>query len=122
MARYEVQGLYGDDPRDWDRIVTEDTRREALEMLAAYDRNEPGVPHRIKKVKEIDPDAVVTYRIVRMFESDDFDKEVLKRGLTLEEAQEYCNGPETSSKTATGVLEVELTERVGPWFDGYEQE
>jgi hypothetical protein len=120
MPKFEVQGLYSD--RKWDYIVSEDTREEAEETLADYDRNEPGVRHRIKKVDDVDPDVEVTYKIVRNFEDDDLDKEVIKRGLTLEEAQAHCEDPETSSSTATGVLEVELTERVGRWFDGYTAE
>lgn len=47
---------------------------------------------------------------------------VLQEGVTLEEAQEHCNDPETSSSTATSPEAVERTETFGPWFDGYEQE
>jgi hypothetical protein len=122
MAKFDVQGLYGDDPRGWDHIVTENTKQEALETLAAYDRNEPGVPHRVKRVADVDADAPVTYRIRRNYADDGIESEVLKRGLTLEEAQAHCSDPETSSRTATGVLEVELTQRVGTWFDSYSKE
>lgn len=46
-----------------------------------------------------------TYKIVR-FKFDD-DSEVIKRGLTLEEAQKHCNDDATHGDG---------------WFDGYESE
>jgi hypothetical protein len=63
-----------------------------------------------------------TYKIVRFYQSDDWDTEVIKTGLTLEQAQAYCSDPETSSSTATGAAEVARTEKVGPWFCGYTDE
>lgn len=63
-----------------------------------------------------------TYKITRMYYSDDHDTQVIKRGLTLEEAQAWCNDPETSSSTATSPAAVARTERCGPWFDGYTNE
>lgn len=47
---------------------------------------------------------------------------LLKTGLTLEEAQAHCADPETSSRTCTGDVLREHTERNGPWFDSYEAE
>ena len=56
-----------------------------------------------------------TYKVVRQwFEGG---TRVIKRGLTLEEAQEWCRDPETSSSTAKN---PNLSR--GPWFDGYEEE
>jgi hypothetical protein len=49
-----------------------------------------------------------TYKIVRFYR-DDIPSEVIRTGLTLEEAQEHCNDPRTSN----------LEEG---WFDGYESE
>jgi len=64
-----------------------------------------------------------TYRIVRgYFHSDRWPREVIATGLTLEEAQEHCRDPQTSSSTATDEDAVRRTEERGPWFDGYEEE
>ena len=47
----------------------------------------------------------MTYRIVRFkFQSE---KEILQEGVSLEEAQEHCNSPESHGEG---------------WFDGYERE
>ena len=57
---------------------------------------------------------MTTYKIIRFrFEGDD---RVIKRGLTLEEAQEHCRDPETSGSTCS-----DMRER-GQWFDGYAEE
>ena len=55
-----------------------------------------------------------TYSITRHY----FNKEnkTTQTGLTLEEAREHCNDPETSSHTASDPCES------GRWFDGYEEE
>lgn len=63
-----------------------------------------------------------TYRIVRFYKDPDIPREVVARGLTLEQAQAHCNDPETSSSTATGEHAKERTARKGAWFDGYEDE
>jgi hypothetical protein len=62
-----------------------------------------------------------TYKVIRMFR-DSSKRMVIKTGLTLEEAQEHCRDPETSSSTAKGFVELALTKNFGPWFDGYEEE
>lgn len=65
-----------------------------------------------------------TYKIVRNY----FDtqrapnRRVVKSGLTLAEAQEWCRSPETSSKTATSAAARARTKAYGPWFDGYTEE
>jgi len=61
---------------------------------------------------------MATYRI-RRFYRDDPERNgiVTQTGLTLEEAQDWCNNPETSSSTAT---DPDLSH--GPWFDGYDEE
>lgn len=64
---------------------------------------------------------MTTYKIVRHF-SKHHSSIVVKRKLTLAQAQTHCRNPETSSQTATGKMEVLRTELHGPWFDGYEEE
>jgi hypothetical protein len=41
-------------------------------------------------------------------------------GLTLEQAQEHCRDPETSSSTCVKAAGKARTRRKGPWFDGYD--
>jgi len=62
------------------------------------------------------------YRIVRMYQDHLSENRIIKRGLTLEEAQAHCRDPETSSSTATSRKAVAETKYMGPWFDGYESE
>jgi hypothetical protein len=61
-----------------------------------------------------------TYMIFRSF--FDGDKEVIETDLTLEEAREHCQDPDTSSRTCTDPELVAMTEERGDWFDGYEEE
>jgi hypothetical protein len=61
-----------------------------------------------------------TYKIIRFFQSGE--RKTMETGLTLEEAQEHCNDPETSSKTCTRPELLLVTQKRGPWFDGYEEE
>ena len=62
-----------------------------------------------------------TYRIVRLHK-DNRNRPCLRQGLTLEEAQEHCSDPETSSSTATVDTNIRYTKRHGDWFDAYEEE
>lgn len=62
------------------------------------------------------------YKIVRMYRNSDVPKRTIKTGLTLEEAQEHCRNPETSSRTCTSAAGKARTRKLGPWFDGYEDE
>jgi hypothetical protein len=62
-----------------------------------------------------------TYKIVRMFR-DGRRPRVIKRGLTLAQAQAHCRDPETSSSTAKGAKAERYTRLWGPWFDGYDEE
>jgi hypothetical protein len=61
-----------------------------------------------------------TYKIVRGFFKGG--SKTMCTGLTLEEAQQHCKDPETSSSTATSAKAKRLTAARGPWFDGYEAE
>lgn len=47
MIEYHIQGWYG----TWETVTVEATRAEARQMLATYNENEPGVAHRIKRVR-----------------------------------------------------------------------
>lgn len=64
----------------------------------------------------------VTYKIIRMYFSRDVHNRVIKRGLTLEEAQAHCGDPETASQTCTESVNIEHTQKYGPWFDAYQVE
>ena len=61
------------------------------------------------------------YKIVRHFFRGSR-KEVIREGLTLDEAQAHCDDPETSSRTCTGEEAKQRTEDHGPWFDCYHEE
>lgn len=61
------------------------------------------------------------YEIVRLFQADDRKPRVIRRGLTLEQAQAHCQDPETSSTTCTSSRGKRRTELCGPWFDSYQQ-
>lgn len=63
-----------------------------------------------------------TYRITRHYANPEHDSVVLETGLTLDEAQEHCRDPETSSNTCTEANNIAHTEKMGAWFDGYEEE
>jgi len=60
------------------------------------------------------------YSIIRFYQ--DGNQATIKMRLTLEEAQEHCNDPETSSRTCEELENTEHTEKHGPWFDGYREE
>ena len=64
----------------------------------------------------------MTYKIVRMYFSSDVSNRVVKRGLTLDEAQRHCQDPETSSSTCRKSHNVKRTQERGNWFDGYEKD
>lgn len=58
------------------------------------------------------------FKIVRFYQGDRPNR-VMKRGLTLSEAQAHCQDPETSSRTCKHAKNVAHTRQWGPWFDGY---
>ena len=61
----------------------------------------------------------MSYKIIRFFFNGG--KRVIKRGLTLEQAQAHCTDPETSSSTCKLPSNVRRTKQRGPWFDGYDE-
>ena len=62
----------------------------------------------------------MSYEIIRFYFKGG--NRIIKRGLTLEEAQEHCKNPETSSSTCKSASSKRITKRNGPWFDGYQEE
>lgn len=63
-----------------------------------------------------------TYKIVRYYANLHRGQRTLLTGLTLEEAKEHCNNPETSSATAVSRGAEEHTKTYGAWFDGWAKE
>ena len=61
------------------------------------------------------------YKIIRSFRNQDVSP-MVKRGLTLEQAQAHCRDPETHSSECTSEEGRHRTELHGPWFDSYEEE
>jgi len=64
----------------------------------------------------------MSYKIVRFYQDPSKSNRTVQTGLTLEEAQEHCNDPETSSRTCTKPHLVARTRQHGPWFEGYTEE
>ena len=62
---------------------------------------------------------MATYTILRKFFNHE--TETIETGLSLEEAQEHCKDPETSSRTCTSA-EGLLRNELGQWFDCYVEE
>lgn len=63
-----------------------------------------------------------TYKITRFFKSSKPSAKIIKKGLTIEQAQQWCKDPESSSITCKQILNVVDTEERGNWFDGYDKE
>lgn len=67
------------------------------------------------------------YSIYRFYE-DNRPRRRLRKGLTLKQAQEHCNDPETSSRTAKQACNgnekaiQRWHEAKKHWFDGYEEQ
>lgn len=66
------------------------------------------------------------YNIVRFASNDNgfVSRRIVKRGVTLEEAQAHCKDPETSSSTCKGSRGKKRAWNLGKggrWFDGFEQ-
>ena len=63
----------------------------------------------------------MSYSIVRMYRDKTHLNHIVRNVRTLEEAQEHCRDPETSSSTCTTPVGLELLKLRGPWFDGYQE-
>ena len=75
----------------------------------------------VEKIGGTWADWSTCYRIVRVFE-DGHDRQVLRTGLTLEAAQEWCQDPETSSSTCTSQEGLKRLRDWGRWFDCHEED
>lgn len=63
-----------------------------------------------------------TYEIVRFYQDPDMHRETVETGLTLEEAEDHCNGKQASSRTCTTPEGIARTMEYGEWFEGYTEE
>ena len=59
------------------------------------------------------------YKIIRFYYGKS--PRIIKRGLTLEQAQTHCQDKETSSSTCTLYEGIKRTQTLGKWFDGYDR-
>ena len=60
-----------------------------------------------------------TYKIIRFHKEDSSLNKVIKKNLSLDEAQEHCRSDETSSHTCAELKNMEYTRQFGAWFDGF---
>ena len=63
-----------------------------------------------------------TYKIQRLFFEDSSSRRTIKSNLSLAQAQEHCQDPETSSSTCTNSEGKRRTRERGQWFDSYTEE
>jgi len=66
--------------------------------------------------------SIISYKIVRHYATDIRGRMMIHSGLTLEQAQEYCSDPETSSRTCTSAVKKAYTRKNGEWFDTWTEE
>jgi hypothetical protein len=67
---------------------------------------------------------IMDYEIVRFHQAGDMwfgHQQVIKRGLTLEQAQAHCQSPATSSSTCSAE-KLRKVRAPGAWFDGYQEQ
>lgn len=62
------------------------------------------------------------YKVIRFYFNKPGQRRTILMGLTEEQAQAHCKNPETSSSTCTTSAANARTRRMGPWFDGYEED
>lgn len=56
------------------------------------------------------------YDIYRVYQDSEKGKRLIKRDLTLEQAREFCERPEGSSRTAKSQSARNTTKTHGAWF------
>jgi len=64
---------------------------------------------------------MTTYKVERLYARHN-GKDLIKRGLTKEQAMAHCQDPETSSFTCTNAAGKARTAKEGPWFDSWTEE
>lgn len=63
----------------------------------------------------------MAYKIIRHYQDPNMAPVLLTYVETLDQAEEWCRDPQTSSSTAWAPEATGHTESYGPWFDGYEE-
>src|SRR3989304_5789146 len=102
-------------------IVLRGQRRRGHRSVGSEQHEGEGRPHLDHRGAEPQGrKGIMSYKIVRMYQDRDIRSKTIRTGLTLKEAQEHCQDPETSSRTCTSSAGKARTKRCGPWFDGYE--
>lgn len=101
--------------------IVKKTQEGGFNSTAAYVRH-VFEAMRLQEIQQGTSDSGgVMYKIVRMYFDTKYEKQVIKKGLTLDEAQVHCQDLETSSRTCTKLENRRRTKQKGPWFDGYEK-
>jgi len=73
----------------------------------------------LRTIAEVMEEDLRLYNVVRFYFNHG--RRIIKRNLLLSEAQAFCGSPESSSKSATSAAARRTTDRMGPWFNGYEE-
>ncbi len=97
------EAYYGDDDQclceDCNDVVQND-KPKTKEVWNGYGRG-------TRTISVVQNDEPKTYKIIRFFRDDNNKNKVILTGLTLEQAQNHCQDPDTSGDG---------------WFDGYTKE
>lgn len=103
-----IQGNYGC-AHGWEDLCFSDNRTEAFHDFIAYRDNEPEYPHRLiqRRVLKEKEKKTGLYNVVRFYRSGRRNK-IIRRGVSLAEAQLHCNDPKTRKENV--------------WFDGYTEQ
>ena len=95
---------------DEEEPISEDTVRVIVygELEELHPGTDPGnITVHVQNVQELE--TAETYRVVRFHRDLNQDRQVIKKGLTREEAQAHCTDPSSQAPD-------------GSWFDGFEKE
>lgn len=64
----------------------------------------------------------MSYKIVRHYQNVGVPRRTIATGLSLEQAQAWCQNDEASSTTCRSPTGRARTRKLGPWFDGYTED